>query len=294
MNSATINEAMTEALAQDIVFITTANAVKLVKKIDPLRLRSLNGKLYKRAIYVFGNKDKVRLLAIRELFKDPELFIRQYYVEQRVTDTFQYVFAEKPPAYHCCPECDRLSSDYSNYEVPDFIRNQGKSAVLAFRDWFKANMHLLKDDRWDHFQLRFKAEYGIWVHPAEIERPNSGTTMMENLDLPTLEMRIDRILDQAADLYWASDFNQEVICRWGKNAWLGRFTDKPLKDNRHNLDEEKVRAFLRDYDSRIIQPLKALLIEYYKVSANPELAFSGQLLDQLGFQPCRRCHGKLA
>jgi hypothetical protein len=287
-------DTMLDPVTESTVYITAANAVNIVKKIDPDKLRKLNGILYKRAIYVFGAKDKARLLGIRELFKHPEEFIRHYYVKHDVFDSYQYVFEGKPPAYHRCPECERLNSDYTNYEVPSFIRDQGKAAVLEFRAWFKANMHLIEKDRWDWFQLRFQEKYGIVIQPTEIERPNSGITRMENLDLATLESRIDRLIDEAIALYKSTPFHREVICRWGKNAWLGRFTDKPLQDNRHNLDEKAVRAFLCEYDRRIIQPLKWNLIEYYKVSANPELAFSGRLLEQLGFHACRSCHHGMA
>lgn len=272
----------------DVVFITTANARNIVKEISPARLRSLNGPLYKRAIYVFGSTDKLRLLAIREFFNNPELFIKNYYVQQEVADTYRYVFPEKPPAYHSRIECDMLNSDFNNYVVPDFIQSQGRAAVMSYRVWFMANMYLI-EDRWDYFQLRFKSEYGVWIQPEEVLRPNSGFTQMHNLDLKALEGRIDDLLNQAAILYRANAFNQEVICRWGKCAWLGRITEKPLRDNRNNLDEKAVRKFLANYDADVVQPLKRYLIEYYKVSANPDLSFSGRLLDQLGFHPCRRC-----
>ncbi len=271
------------------VFITTANAARMVRQIPLTRLSRINGVLYKKSIYLFGHSDKMRLLAIKELFKTPKAFIQNYFVKCDCEDTGRYVFPEKPPAYHCVSTCDRLHSDFSNYLIPDFIYTQGTKAIWEYRKWFLANMHLL-EDRWDHFQLRFHAQYGIWIRPEQVERANSGITLTENLDLSTLESRIDQLLDDAKALYYSCPSNQFIIKKWGKQAWLGRLVDKPLHGKPANLKDDDIRPFLRDYEQRVINPLKRMLIAYYRISYNPDLLFSGTLLDQLGFHPCVACH----
>jgi len=273
----------------DMVYITTANAAAIVQKIDPKRLARLNGTLYKKSIYVFGKRDKVRLLAIKELFKDPEYFIREYYLEHDRPDTGKYVFEESKPAYHLDAGCDRLTADYINYIIPESIRDQGRAAIAAYREWFRANMYLLSD-RPAHFQLRFKTQYGIWIEPQQVELPNSGITKFKPHDQASLEKSIDDILARAAALYNSNDLNRGMISNWGKNAWLGRRPGEPLRGNKTGADEDSIRSFLRDYEGKIILPLKRNLIEYYKIELNPRLEFGRPLLDQLGFVPCQSCY----
>jgi len=230
----------------------------------------------------------VRLLAIKELFKNPDHFIREYYREHYRPDTGKYVFEGSKPAYHKDSDCDRLSADYINYIVPEFIRERGLDAVKAYRAWFKANMHLL-NDRPTHFQLRFKTQYGIWIEPKQIELPNSGITKFESCDLESLEKSIDEILARAAALYNSDELTREIISNWGKNAWLGRRPNEPLRGNKTGADEDSIRAFLRRYESKILTPLKRTLIEYYKIKLNPRLEYGCPLLDQLGFVACQSC-----
>jgi len=275
----------------DMVYITTANAAAIVQQIEPKHLAYLNGTLYKKSIYVFGQRDKVRLLAIKELFKDPEYFIREYYREHDRPDTGKYVFEGSKPAYHLDAGCDRLTADYINYIIPEFIRDRGPAAVRSYREWFKANMYLLSD-RPAHFQLRFKTQYGIWIEPQQVELPNSGITKFKNHDQASLEKSIDDILAEAAALYNSDELTRQMISNWGKNAWLGRKHDEPLRGNKTGADEDSIRAFLRKYEDKIISPLKRNLIEYYKLMLNPRLEFGRPLLDQLGFVPCQSCSNR--
>jgi len=46
---------------------------------------------------------------------------------------------------------------------------------------------------------------------------------------------------------------------------------------------------LRMYDEKFKKPVKDLLIEYYRLLHNPEMTFSGTLLDKLNFRPCGHC-----
>lgn len=273
----------------DVVYITMANAAAIVNRIDPKRLDRINGTIYKRAVYVFSKRDKARLLAIQELFRNPEHFISDFYEKIDRTDHGELVFEGSAPAHHLKPDCERLHSDFSNYEVPGFVREKGFKAIKEFRNWFKIHMYLL-NERPEYFQLRFKTHYGIWIEPKLVERPNSGMTKFDNLDLATLENRIDGILNRAAELYNSNARNQRIISNWGKHAWLGRRADKPLMNNNMDIDEGTIRDFLREYEDTIISPLKRYLIEYYKVKLNPHLEFTKRLLAELGFEPCHACH----
>ncbi|MEI7946963.1 MAG: hypothetical protein WCJ02_09710 [bacterium] len=272
------------------VFITRHNATSIVRRIPQDAFGNLGGELYTKKIYCLGNSDKRRLLAVQAFFKDPKKFIAEYYVAMKKTDTGHYVFESGSPAYHCAYDCERLNSDYTNYEIPPQIvakaENENDPSIIeTYRNWFKANMYLLDSER-NKFSIRFFGEFKFEPDFRLIAHPNSGSTKFTNLDLSQLEEKIDQLIISAAKEYHSN----EIVRKWGNKYWLGRRLEKPFPSEINLIDETCIRNCLRQYENNIIAPLKQNLIDYYKVKYNPELSFEGTLLQQLGFIACRVCH----
>jgi hypothetical protein len=55
------------------------------------------------------------------------------------------------------------------------------------------------------------------------------------------------------------------------------------------MTDEELRDFLRSYMDKYKTPTKGMLVDYYRVRFNPDLQFSGDLLEQLGFLKCYHC-----
>jgi hypothetical protein len=68
------------------------------------------------------------------------------------------------------------------------------------------------------------------------------------------------------------------------------FPTRPLDGNNTGYSEQEVIELMRDYDQKIKQPMTRLLIEYYRVSLNPDIELNGLLLERLGFRACSHCH----
>jgi len=269
-----------------MAYITISNAQHIIYKTD-IKSLDLKGTVYKKKIFFFSKFEENSLLAIQELLKDPEKFITEIYKPIVVKDTYKFVYEGKPPAYHKAIDCPRISANYKNFEIPEAIREKGIDEIIRFRKWFEENKHLL--DKPDVFVMRLELRWGIVTNPKEIKRYNSGWTEVENYKLEELEQKIDDLLREAGRYYYASQKNTTILKRFNKYTFLA-YRDEPIDNNDTGYPDNEVKALLKEYNDKIKKPLKRLLIEYYRLTLNPDLKLEGNLLDQLGFKPCGQCY----
>lgn len=280
-----------------MVYITQSNAASIVYKIDRTELGHLDGEVYTKRIIILSEHEKRRLLVIRKFFEDPELFIDRYFGNAREQRDEDLVFEGSAPAYHASAECERLHAEYMNYEIPKQIKEKEKTEPCIrsrFRQWFKENCYLLDENnpkyRPDFFILRIRSEFKVdIVDVRQIVRPNSGLTNMKNRSLEEIQSEIDRILKEAGQWFYASAKHTAILREYQKKTYLA-YKDEPLPDNNTGYADDEVKTFLKDYDVQFKKPLRVNLIMYYRMRYNPDLSFDGQLLDQVGFRPCRQCH----
>lgn len=270
-----------------MAYLTKSNSLRIIASIDFKKIGNLNGNVYKKPIYFFSYYEKNNLLGLKELLKDPENFIQEYYIPIENKDNFKYVFEGGKPAYHFKPDCSRLNSNFKNFEIPEAIRERGESEVQKFRKWFKENQYLL--ERPDVFVARIHSAFGIQVNPKAIDYDNSGVEVIDNLNLQELENRIDQYISKAGQYFKNADNEKkDIIRRFQKWTFLA-YSDKDINNNDTRFSDEAIKKFLHQYDVHFKRPIKELLIEYYRVLHNPDLKFEGNLLEQLGFKPCNSC-----
>lgn len=273
-----------------MAYLTKSNSLKIIARIDFKQIGNLQGEVYKKPIYFFSDYEKNNLLGLKELLKDPETFIQEFYVPIENTDNLRYVYEGGKPAYHAKPDCDRLNSNYKNFEIPEEIREKGKDEVLKFRSWFKENQYLLEKP--DVFVARLQMAFGVTMNPKAIDYENSGVEVKENLNLEELEKRINKFISDAGQYFNNADQEKkDIIRRFQKYTFLA-YSNKDIQNNNTRFSDEALKKFLKQYDVHFKRPIKDLLIEYYRVLHNPDLKFEGNLLEQLGFRPCGSCHNE--
>jgi hypothetical protein len=271
-----------------MAYITIANAQQIIYKTE-IKSLELDGSVYKRKIFFFSKFERNSLLAIQELLKDPEKFFTEIYKPVVVKDTHKFVYEGKPPAYHQAKDCPRMSANYENFEIPEGIREKGFDEVINFRKWFEENKHLLEKP--DVFVIRLELRWGIVTNPKAIKRDNSGWTEVENYELEELEKKIDQLLREAGRYYYESSKNSTILRKFNKYTFLA-YRDEPIENNDTGYPDDVVKTLLKEYNDKFKKPLKRLLIEYYRLTLNPDLKLEGNLLDQLGFKPCGQCYGE--
>lgn len=270
-----------------MVFLTKSNSLRIISSIDTDKMNSLNGKVYKKPIYFFSTYEKNKLLGLKEFLKDPENFIREYYIPIENKDKMKYVFEGGKPAYHFKGDCSRLNSNFRNFEIPQAIKDKGKNEVIKFRKWFKEHQYLLEKP--DSFVENLRINFRVTVNPKAIDYDNSGSEAINNLNLNELEQKIDKYIVEAGKYYNnATQEKKDIIRQFQKHTFLA-YTKKEIRNNGTRFNDDIIKKFLRQYDIHFKKPIKDLLIEYYRVLHNPDLKFEGNLLDQLGFKACKSC-----
>jgi hypothetical protein len=269
-----------------MAYITLANANNIVYKgkLDGL---DLSGELYKVQIRFFSNYEKSALLAIQELLRDPEKYFDEIYIPFVAKDTFRYIYEGKKPAYHKEVDCERLTSDYENFEIPAAIQEQGPEVVIEFRRWFETVKHLLLKP--DVFVARLQLRWGIVTNPKSINHVNSGFAEVENYSIEVVESLIDRTLKDAGRFYYQCSKNTIILKKYSQLTYLA-YKEEPLYRNDTGYADVEVKKFLKHYDELFKRPLKRLLIEYYRLKFNPDIKMEGYLLERLGFKPCSYCY----
>lgn len=276
-----------------LCYLTKNNVKRLQPHIDYDKFYSLE-EIYKIPIFFFSKKEEKVILGFKEFLMNPKQFISKYYRPVDITDRYVYMYEGGKPAYHANPDCDRIKSDFSNIKIPDKLRKEGKEEVIRFRKWYNKKVGELgkidiKNDA--VFRQQLYMEFAItYDELQEISYENSGTENFDNLSLSELEKRIDILIKESKfHFVQSTPQEKEIIKRFQKNTSLGYMKDE-IQNNDTGLTDDALKAFLRSYDVKFKQPVKSLLLEYYRVQHNPQLRFEGDLLLQLNFKPCGSCY----
>jgi hypothetical protein len=272
-----------------MAIITASNAKRIVINSDLNNLK-LTGEIYKKPMYFFSRYEKTQLLAIKEFLKDPENYFREVYQPVNRKDTFTYIYEGKKPAYHKSTQCPMVNSNYENFYIPEEIKEKGEVTIADFRKWFQTVKHLLIEDI-KAFEMRLQSRWGIHTNLKGIEKDNSGNEDISNYDLAKIEERIDTIIKEAGRFYHATSKNNAILKVFSQWSYLGNSKD-PLKKNETGYSDAEVKEFLRDYHKQFKRPLMTLLIEYYRLTLNPDIKLEGTLLDALGFKKCNHCYSE--
>jgi len=269
-----------------MAYITSHNSYKIVTR-DNLKEVKLEGEIYKSKITIFSKHDETSLLAVQELMRDPDKYFKEIYNPIVAKDTKKYVYKEQQPAYHTYLDCPRLSSNFTNFELPGEIKDKGDSEIERFRHWFTENEHLLEKP--DIFVMRLQMAFGITYNPKAINYENSGfDEFNKNYTVKDLEDKIDSLLREAGKFYNANEKNKTILRAFVKMSGAA-FYDTPLSSNNTRYTDEEVKDVLKEYHLKFKAPLKKHLIEYYRVKLNPDLQFAENLMEALGFKKCGAC-----
>ena len=264
--------------------------------ISDIELSSLHlkGDLYKINIDFFNKFEENLLLATKALFENPDEFFKEKYerhVRQSDTHTFVYEYEGASPAYHKNITCNKLLSNYKNFEIPLQIRNKGKEEISKFRKWFKERESILIDNPEQFLEL-LAVSWGVESTQATLnslkrEYNNSGPEEIKNIDLNTLENDIDDLIKET-NIFWnENQRNRIILNRYAKHAYIWRGNGSLSNDSGYS--DTEIRDTLETFERSHKKPLMEDLKHYYRLKFNPEIELKDDLLSRLGFVPCLEC-----
>lgn len=272
-----------------MAYITTFNANRLTRNLETITLDKIVDKIYKSEIYFLNKREIARLKGVQEFLKDPSGFSTKYYKPIEVKDSLLYLYPERLPSYHKNDKCEFLKSNFINFKLPTEVIRKGKDEVLKFRLWYKQNEELKKSNQ-DEFYKKMKMDFQIDSVLEKQEQINSKTFESKFESLKEIEDAIDSKIT-ASKYYYSisSELKQKVIRRFQKSTFL-RHSKEPIQNNDTGLPDETIWKFMSYYDETFKNPVKELLLEYYRYYHNPEMTFESNVLEVVGFRPCSSCY----
>lgn len=275
-----------------MAYITNFNASRILQQADLKGIKIQERGLFRKSIYFFNWYEELFLKVYQEMLENPEHFFGKVYQKiETEKDDYIYTSPPKAPAYHENLDCPLLHSDYKNFIIPEEIRNRGPEKVREFRKWFSTIQDLFEKDA-PAFQMRLQAKWGILVSLSEIEKSNSGVVEVKNQSLEELIAKISELLDQAKKYINSSPENKQMLSPYHqKYAYLGLRED-PLEKNNTPYPDEYLKEKMEYFEKSFKRPIKNLLLEYYRMTFNPDLQFDGKLLEGVGFTGCSQCAGE--
>lgn len=274
-----------------MAYITLHNLRKISRAI--IKDESFQAEsIYKREIYFFNQFEKKQLSSLKSLIKNPTELISSFYTPlEGHVDKKEFVFENngQTNAYHSDKNCRLLNNPYENVRIPKGLKKAGIT-VEEFRDWFENNMM-------NHFQNRkydviveavwYKFNVRVSVQDFVVYE-NSDNTYVNNYRIEDLEKEIDKRIKDAGRYFYD---HKDILKTYSLRTFLA-YKEEEIKDNNTGMSDQELKDFLKDYDKRFKEPVKSLLIEWYKIKFNPKMEIKASLLETLNFKPCPCCVGK--
>lgn len=245
---------------------------------------------YRKAIYFLNRLDKTNLLYFKKFCENPIENIDTVYNPINVVDNKEFVYEGGKPSYHKVEDCDRLSSNFINFRIPEQIKEKGDEAIEEFRKWFKENQTVFSEKP-DVYQMRLNTKYGIVQGLEKVDYKNSGNVYRENLTLAEIETRIDSILHNASEYYKEDIKRQGAIRSFQKSTFLA-FKEQPIEKNNTGYSDEELKEILVEYYHLFIQPTIYYLKEHFKAFYNSDIEINEKIFEHLNFKKCSVCYAE--
>jgi len=217
----------------------------------------------------------------------------QIYEKLEKKSNNSYVFVGGIPSYHKYESCPKLGSDFFNYKIPESIKKQGEEKIEEFRQWFRENFELLKNDE-EAFKMRLQLKYKVFTIEI-VNYTNSGFDYVENYTKEILFTRINSLISNAGDYFKSQKDEVQKLIKYYQRKTFMVIQDLKL-DNLFGFTEDNVKLILKEYHYMFVEPTKYYLLELIKVNYKDKIdtfELGESLLASLNFKPCQFCYGEL-
>lgn len=193
----------------------------------------------------------------------------------------QYVLKVNTPRYHENQDCEFLKASFENFETPPEIAALGDDKVSEFQEFCDLEWPKFKDKPVDAFWAHVGAHFnGLPISPKEITyRSRDGSEEVRDID--DLEQEILKTAEHLRDCVRSNNLNAFVYAPPRK--LYTHATDPTLTTARRQVFLELLK---------LKKAIKILVFNVHRIELDmPEGLLSGELLEALGFLPCRACCG---
>ncbi len=270
-------------------FITDSNLKRIITSVDLMNIDFQNSDV-ERYPYQANKLELSFLFCFKLLLKDADSLHQVLDNSIGGKDTFKWVYEGLQPAYHRIMNCDRITVDFENFEVPMEFRDDD-SKVIEFRRWFKKYLFQFKNKP-DIFMTLFEQEYGFQTNIKGRKVENSFKFpidySIESLDV--LDQQFHKLNFRAiAHANFTYNKRADIILKYGKiSHYAYHKVLHDFKDDKYS--NEVIVADLKNYYEKFKKPLFDFCLNYYRLKYNPTLEFSEEFLLKVGFKYCSSCN----
>jgi hypothetical protein len=258
------------------VFITSGNLSSITYLRDSGKFsKSDSIDLYKSYLgSILSEKEMGFLVVYKKLCEDPKSAIGMY-KKVKFKPNPSMVYEGRPPSYHANRQCESITSNYFNIQIPAEINGRGAVEIKKFRKFCIDHRDMIENEDTRVF-VKLEAQFFLKNPLKTVFALNTGDQSFMDLDQDAIEGLIDDLLMGSEAFRNQDEYTSKLIKAKGYGT--------------HIVKEAKVPDHpLYIWHNEYKQPLKKILKHYFRVKFNEDLKFDGQLLNQLGFRPCGKC-----
>lgn len=196
----------------------------------------------------------------------------------------QYVMKVNTPRYHAKQECKFLRASFENFETPPEIAALGPEKVSEFQVFCDKEWPQYRGKPIDFFWANVGSQFGVSINPKAIsyassEGPESVTDQSESELMEEIHRDVDRLRNYAQSTGLTGHL-------YAPAKRLYSLTKDP------GVDAARRQAFLEIL--KLKKAIKMLVFNFHRIELEmPEGLLSDELLEALGFLPCKACCGVL-
>ena len=194
----------------------------------------------------------------------------------------QYVMKVNTPRYHANQDCEFLRARFENFETPPEIAALGPDKVSEFQIFCEKEWPKYKDRPIDIFWVHVGGHFRVSINPTAVsyaskEGPESVTDQSETELMEEIHRDVDRLRKYASSTGLTGHL-------YAPARTLYSLTKDPA------LDAARRQAFLELL--KLKKAIKMLVFNFHRIELEmPEGLLSDELLEALGFLPCKACCG---
>lgn len=207
--------------------------------------------------------------------------IRDFLQRQERFFVRQYVLKVNTPRYHENQDCEFLKASFENFETPPEIAALGDDKVTEFQEFCDAEWPKFRDKPVDLFWAHVGAHFGgLSISPKEISYASRrDSEAVRNIE--EAEQKVRKAADDFRDYTRSNRLDGYVYAPPKK---IYSYAKDPA------MTSARRQVFLEFL--KLKKAIKILVFNFYRVELDiPEGLLSAELLEALGFLPCKACCG---
>ncbi|WP_343351574.1 hypothetical protein [Pseudomonas sediminis] len=190
----------------------------------------------------------------------------------------QYVMKVNTPRYHKDSECNFLRASFENFETPPEITQLGSYKVSEFQAFCEKEWPNYRDKPVDIFWAHVGSKFRVSINPKEISYGSQE---------PPLNVVGKTESELIAEIHSKADVLRRFAVSNGVSNYLYAPANK-IYARANDQDLEKKDVFLELL--RLKKVIKILVFNVHRLELEmSEDLLSDELLEALGFLPCRAC-----